>query len=77
MEHNISGYNQEVKKTTIGASYGNAFLAALALGDVSKKDIINWNPVEYIIKSYPDPIYAKQFELYKNLYKHTSTLIEK
>ena len=74
---NISGFNQEVKKITVGAAYGNAFLAALAIGDVLRKDIINWNPLDCVIKSYPDPLYLKQFELFKNLYINTSTLLKK
>ena len=74
---NISGFNQEIKKITVGAAYGNAFLAALAIGDVLRKDIINWNPLDCVIKSYPDPLYLKQFELFKNLYKNTSTLQKK
>ena len=35
---------QTVCEKTIGACYGNAFLAALAVGDVVKKDILGWNP---------------------------------
>ena len=74
---NISGFNQEVKKITVGAAYGNAFLAALAIGDVSKKDIIHWNTADYIIKSCPNPLYIKQFKLFKDLYKCTSKLLKK
>ena len=55
--------------------YGNSFLAALALGDVEREDIHRWNPVKKVIKSHPDPIYTKQFELFKNLYKNISNLL--
>jgi hypothetical protein len=34
----------------VGAAYGNAFLVALAIGDVLRKDIINWNPLDCVIK---------------------------
>ena len=61
----------------MGAAYGNAFLAALATGEVLREDIINWNPLDCVIKSCPDPLYLKQFELFKNLYKNTSTLLKK
>jgi hypothetical protein len=33
--------------------------------------------LDCVIKSYPDPLYPKQFELFKNLYKNTSTLLKK
>ena len=72
---NVSNLNQELKVKTIGASYGNSFLAALALGDVEREDIYRWNPVKKVIKSHPDPIYTKQFELFKNLYKNISNLL--
>ncbi len=74
---NVSNLNQELKDNTIGASYGNSFLAALALGDVEREDIHRWNPIKKVIKSCPDPIYIKQFELFKNLYKNTSNLLQK
>ena len=40
---NISCLSQELKSKTIGASYGNSFLAALSLGDVGISDIDSWN----------------------------------
>ena len=36
----ISGLPQTVREKTVGACYGDAFLAALAVGDVQKKDIL-------------------------------------
>ena len=41
----VSGRTQIVREKTMGASYGDAFLAALALGDVQETDIREWNPV--------------------------------
>ncbi len=72
---NISGFNQEVKLTTIGAAYGNAFLAAFSLGDVGRSDINIWNPEKRKIIANPDPLYSKQFELFKLLYVNTSKLM--
>ena len=40
----VSGYTQVVRKVAIGAAYGDAFLAALAVGDVSRETIKTWNP---------------------------------
>jgi xylulokinase len=34
---------------TVGASYGDAFLAALAVGAVEPGDIARWNPVERVV----------------------------
>ena len=41
----ISGRPQIVREKTIGASYGDAFLAAMAVGDAKPADIEQWNPV--------------------------------
>ena len=40
----VSGHAQVVGKVSIGAAYGDAFLAALAVGDVSREAIKTWNP---------------------------------
>ena len=72
---NISGFDQIIKSKTIGASYGNAFLGALSVGDVKRKDIDDWNQVSKIIKAKCNPIYSKQYELFKALYKNTSDLM--
>ena len=41
----ICGRTQILREKSMGASYGNAFLAALAVGDAQLKDIKTWNPV--------------------------------
>ena len=43
-------------------------MAALALGDISRKEINNWNPTKKNIISNPNPIYSEQFKLFKKLY---------
>jgi xylulokinase len=45
----ICGIDQLVCKNTSGASYGNAFLAAVAIGSARRENIAIWNPV---IKAY-------------------------
>jgi len=73
----ISGMAQRVCRKTIGACYGDAFLAALAVGDVSKKDILAWNPEDKRI--VPDrrnrAVYAKQYRVFKELYRRTRELM--
>ena len=58
---NISCLSQELKSKTIGASYGNSFLAALSLGDVFHIDL--WNKTKDIIKLFL--IYEEQFKIQK------------
>lgn len=59
--------SQSVCRKTLGASYGDAFLAALAMGDVAKKDTLTWNPEERRIQ--PDKgtakIYARQYRRFQ------------
>ena len=48
----FSQIDQVISEKSTGASYGNAFLAALAVGAVSQRDITNWNPVGHLCDSY-------------------------
>jgi xylulokinase len=54
---------QRLREKTWGASFGDAFLAALAVGDAKPGDMAVWNPVTAEIR--PDP--ARR-ELYDSLY---------
>lgn len=73
----ISDLAQTVCQKTVGACYGDAFLAALALGDVRKKDILAWNPVARRIA--PDKrsraVYGRQYDVFKSLYRQTKDLM--
>jgi xylulokinase len=73
----VSGMVQVVCKKTIGACYGDAFLAALAVGDVAKKDILDWNPEDRRImpKRKNRAVYDKQYRVYKELYQQTRELM--
>jgi xylulokinase len=66
----ISGLKQEAREVSIGASYGDAFLARLALGDVAKSAIKQWNPAAFAIE--PDPcdagVYEKRYAIFRALY---------
>lgn len=74
----ISGRTQIVREKTMGAAYGDAFLAALAVGDVRREDIRTWNPVAYEIA--PDPtnaqLYGRQYERFRALYPRTRDLMQ-
>jgi xylulokinase len=74
----VSGLRQEVREVSIGASYGDAFLARLALGDVSKSAIKQWNPAASTIE--PDPrnarVYERRYATFRKLYPRIRDLME-
>jgi xylulokinase len=73
----ISGMAQTVRRKTIGASYGDAFLAALGVGDVRKRDILDWNPEERRIKPDPKnrPVYERRYKVFRQLYERSRELM--
>jgi xylulokinase len=71
----VSGFAQILRSRTIGASYGDAFLAALALGDVKLPDIESWNPVETEIAANLSDVYARQYGVYREVYARTRDLM--
>jgi xylulokinase len=73
---NISGLPQIISEKSMGASYGDAFLAALGVGDVERGDIVRWNPAESEVNPVSDPAYAKRFEMFKALYQSTRHLMK-
>jgi xylulokinase len=73
----VSGVAQTVCGKTVGASYGDAFLAALGVGDVRKSDILKWNPEERRI--VPDrknrAVYQQQYRIFRELYDRNRDLM--
>jgi xylulokinase len=73
----VSGRTQMVRGKTVGASYGDAFLAALAVGDAKPADIRAWNPPHSGI--VPDPanaeVYRRQYAVFRDLYEKTLDLM--
>ncbi|MDH3743324.1 MAG: FGGY-family carbohydrate kinase, partial [Hyphomicrobiales bacterium] len=68
---------QIVSEKTIGASYGDAFLAACAIGMVGPDDIAAWNPqVSKVIANRLD-VYEQQYPLFKELYEQTRGIASK
>lgn len=70
----ITGIEQVVCEKTTGASYGDAFLAALAIGAVKRQDISMWNPVRETVRAAPDLIYEKHYALFRRLYEQTKDI---
>ncbi|WP_130291114.1 FGGY-family carbohydrate kinase [Pseudonocardia sediminis] len=70
----VTGLPQHVPRQTVGASLGDAFLAAIATG--ARPDIRVWNPVEHTIE--PDPAaaatYAEYHRHYRSLYTGTADI---
>ncbi len=69
-----SGLDQIVPEKTVGASYGDAFLARVALGDARIDDIATWNPVARTITAQSVPAYAKAYPLFRRLYEQTKDI---
>jgi len=62
---------QVVRERTIGASYGDAFLAAVAVGAATPDQISDWNPVVRTVVPQSVPAYDRQYPLWKALYTQT------
>ena len=71
----LTRLDQIVCKVTTGASYGNAFLARLALGEAQKADIARWNPPARIIQARRHAAYDRQYPLFKALYEQTRAIM--
>jgi xylulokinase len=67
----LTGLRQTVCGTTLGASYGDAFLAAVAAGLATREDITLWNPVARTVTPQPDPAYDRLWPLFRALYDQT------
>ena len=65
---------QIVSEKTVGASYGNAFLAACAVGRVSMEDITAWNPAEREVAPVAWEAHARQYPLFRRLYEQTKDI---
>ena len=75
----IVGIEQVIPVQTIGASYGDAFLAGLATGILKREDLDTWVKHEEIIK--PDPKKKKKYdhyyENYLELYQQTREIMHR
>jgi xylulokinase len=73
----IAGYEQEIPAITIGASYGDAFLAGCALGILSRDDIGRWVKPGRIITPNQShrPQYDRLYATYLDLYASTRAVV--
>jgi xylulokinase len=74
----ICGRTQILRAKSMGASYGNAFLATLAVGDAQPKDIKVWNPIasEFTAKVENAEIYRRHYEVFRSLYDRNRDLMK-
>ena len=74
----VSGRTQILRDKSMGASYGNAFLAALAVGDAQARDIKTWNPVASEINANKEhgETYRKHYGVFRDLYERNRDLME-
>ncbi len=79
MVSDISKTPQVVPKQTVGASYGDAFLAGLATGLVRRGDLKTWVGETRVLEPDPDLAgrYDDLFESYKELYAATRSLVHR
>ena len=71
----LTGLDQSVCAITTGASYGDAYLAALAVGLAHPGDIARWNPVAYTVPTQSHAAYARQYPIFRALYAQTKDLM--
>lgn len=74
----VTGLVQEVPETTIGASYGAAFLAATATATPDRAPVItDWNPIAQTVR--PDEalrsLYDDLFDRYLRLYEASKNVV--
>ncbi|NMC13540.1 MAG: FGGY-family carbohydrate kinase [Chloroflexi bacterium] len=79
MVSDITGIPQFIPEKTIGAAYGDAFLAGLATGIINKIDILKRDWVKITRKIDPNPenkrFYDQLFPLFVDLYQNSKSVV--
>ena len=70
----FSKIDQVISEKSTGASYGNAFLAAIAVGAVSQSDITRWNPALSTIKTQHSAFHTQKNQLFRQLYEDSKAV---
>jgi xylulokinase len=71
----VSGLRQLLARRTIGASYGDACLAAIGVGDTDRDAILRWNPIDSEVPAVVHPAYARNYKIFAELYRSTKHLM--
>ncbi len=67
----FGGVPQIVCEKTVGASYGNAFLAAVAVGAADPAEIETWNPAQRTVDPSGGADHGRHYALFRRLYDQT------
>jgi xylulokinase len=67
----LTGLDQTLCRVTTGAAYGDAFLAAQAVGAVEAGEIDRWNPAESAVRAEHHAAYDRLYPLFQRLYWQT------
>ncbi len=70
----IGRVGQIVSGITLGASYGDAFLAAVAAGRAERSDIARWNQPVRQVGQDDWSVYEKPHALFQQLYLDTRNI---
>jgi xylulokinase len=75
----VAGISQTVPALTIGASYGDAFLAGLAAGILKREDLNVWvKPGKTIVPNpQPKALYDRRYADYLLLYERTKDIMHR
>lgn len=75
----VADIEQIVPRITVGASYGDAFLAGLACGALNHSDLSNWVQPEKIITPHAKNagIYESNYQSYLELYTQTRDIVHR
>ncbi len=71
----LTGLDQSICAVTVGASYGDAYLAALAVGAAASGEIALWNPVDRVVRAERHAVYDRQYPLFQQLYLQTKEIM--
>lgn len=72
----MTGLPQEIRRETVGAAFGDAFLAALSVGAAAPGDIDAWNPPLRRVDPREVPAYVRHYPLFRRLYEQTRDLMK-
>ncbi len=74
----VTGITQHIREKTMGAAYGDAFLAAVGVGDVQRETINQWNPEQRRV--VPDiatkTVYDRNYGIFRELYPRNRDLMK-
>ena len=68
------GLRQQVCTRTTGAAYGDAFLAAVAVGAAERGDITRWNAVARTVEPVGRPMQEARYRQFRALYEATRAI---